>query len=194
MAIAINGSTNIITGVGVGGLPDGIVDTDMLAADAVTQPKIGTKTFTSYAILADVKSDDTDSGSFTSGAWRTRDINTEISDADDIVSLSSNQFTLQAGSYLIEVQATAYRVNRNMIKLYNVTASADIAFGSSMYANTGYNGGSTGYLSTRITIGAARTFEIRHRCQSNNTTHGFGQASDFGNNELYLIVKIFKEA
>ena len=31
MAIAINGSTNVITGVGVGGLPDGIVDADMLA-------------------------------------------------------------------------------------------------------------------------------------------------------------------
>jgi len=32
MAIAINGSTNVITGVAVGGLPDGIVDTDMLAS------------------------------------------------------------------------------------------------------------------------------------------------------------------
>jgi hypothetical protein len=40
MAITING-TGSITGVSVGGLPDGIVDTDMLAADAVTVPKIG---------------------------------------------------------------------------------------------------------------------------------------------------------
>ncbi len=35
MAIAINGSTNVITGVAVGGLPDGIVDADMLASGAV---------------------------------------------------------------------------------------------------------------------------------------------------------------
>jgi hypothetical protein len=41
MAISINGSTNVITGVGVGGLPDGIVDTDMIAAGAVTGPKKG---------------------------------------------------------------------------------------------------------------------------------------------------------
>ena len=41
MAISINGSSNIITGLAVGGLPDGIVDTDMLAANAVTTPKIG---------------------------------------------------------------------------------------------------------------------------------------------------------
>ena len=40
MPIQING-TGTITGVSVGGLPDGIVDTDMLASDAVTVPKIG---------------------------------------------------------------------------------------------------------------------------------------------------------
>tara|TARA_R100000995_G_C3436002_1_gene100862 strand:+ start:297 stop:731 length:435 start_codon:yes stop_codon:yes gene_type:complete len=38
MAIAINGS-GTVTGISVGGLPDGIVDTDMLAANAVTDPK-----------------------------------------------------------------------------------------------------------------------------------------------------------
>ena len=40
MPIGINGS-GTITGVSVGGLPDGIVDTDMLAAKATTAPKLG---------------------------------------------------------------------------------------------------------------------------------------------------------
>ena len=40
MPIAINGS-GTVTGISVGGLPDGIVDTDMIAADAVTAPKRG---------------------------------------------------------------------------------------------------------------------------------------------------------
>ena len=40
MPIAINGS-GTLTGVSVGGLPDGIVDTDMLADDAVTAAKSG---------------------------------------------------------------------------------------------------------------------------------------------------------
>ena len=39
MAIAINGSANTISGLAVGGLPDGVVDTDMLAANAVTDAK-----------------------------------------------------------------------------------------------------------------------------------------------------------
>jgi len=40
MPIAINGS-GTVTGVSVGGLPDGIVDTDMIATSAVTAPKRG---------------------------------------------------------------------------------------------------------------------------------------------------------
>tara|TARA_B100000214_G_C23799786_1_gene549811 strand:- start:327 stop:815 length:489 start_codon:yes stop_codon:yes gene_type:complete len=40
MPIVLNGSTNVISGVAVGGLPDGIVDTDMLAANAVATAKI----------------------------------------------------------------------------------------------------------------------------------------------------------
>ena len=40
MAITINGN-GTLTGVSVGGLPDGIVDTDMLAAKAATTSKIG---------------------------------------------------------------------------------------------------------------------------------------------------------
>ena len=82
MPIGINGS-GTVTGISVGGLPDGIVDADMLA----------TKTFTSYAIIADVKASNADGGTFTSGAWRTRDLNTEITDPDGIVSIYSNQFT-----------------------------------------------------------------------------------------------------
>ena len=41
MALTLNGSNNTIGGVAVGGLPDGIVDTDMLAANVVTTAKIG---------------------------------------------------------------------------------------------------------------------------------------------------------
>jgi hypothetical protein len=41
MALVFNGSSNVITGLAVGGLPDGTVDTDMLAAGAVTAPKRG---------------------------------------------------------------------------------------------------------------------------------------------------------
>ena len=41
MALVLNGSANTIGGLAVGGLPDGIVDTDMIAAGAVTGAKKG---------------------------------------------------------------------------------------------------------------------------------------------------------
>ena len=41
MPVSINGNTGVLTGIAVGGLPDGIVDTDMLAAGAVTAAKRG---------------------------------------------------------------------------------------------------------------------------------------------------------
>jgi len=39
MTITIDGSLGTITGLAVGGLPDGVVDTDTLGAAAVTAPK-----------------------------------------------------------------------------------------------------------------------------------------------------------
>jgi hypothetical protein len=40
MPITINGS-GTVTGISVGGIPDGVVDTDVLAANAVTTAKLG---------------------------------------------------------------------------------------------------------------------------------------------------------
>ena len=40
MPVSINGNTGVITGLAVGGLPDGIVDADMLATNAVSSGKI----------------------------------------------------------------------------------------------------------------------------------------------------------
>ena len=48
MPIGINGS-GTVTGISVGGLPDGIVDTDMLANNAVTPAKRGTSSILQIA-------------------------------------------------------------------------------------------------------------------------------------------------
>ena len=187
MPIAIDGD-GTITGVSVGGLPDGIVDVDMLASGATT--------FSKYAIVSDVKSAGTHAGGFTSGAWRTRDLNTEI-DPDSIVSISSNQFTLQAGTYMIDWKSPAFGVNTNQSRLYNVTDSSVTASGSPGYS---YNNDGTIYVnhfsvgSTRITLTAAKAFEIQHQCTTTRVSWGLGFAGNFGIDEIYTVVKIFKEA
>ena len=195
MAITINGS-GTIGGVSVGGLPDAIVDTDMLAADAVTSAKIGSKTFTSYAIICDEKAYNVGGGTFTSGAWRTRDLDTEIADPDSIVSISSNQFTLGAGSYLIEASATAHDVNRHIARIYNATSSSVVAIGQPNFGDTSGNGTGPSIVVARVTITGSTAFEIQHRCETTKATNGFGLSNDLASGIVnkYTIVTIFKEA
>lgn len=148
-----------------------------------------------YAIICDEKTTSTHAGGFTSGAWRTRDLNTEIADPDGIVSISSNQFTLQAGSYLIEASAPAYAVDGHRVRLYNATDSSVVQVGTSSYAReaSGDLGFSFSNVFARVTITAAKAFEIQHRCNTTRSTTGLGVASTL-DVEIYTTVKIFKEA
>jgi len=151
--------------------------------------------YASVAIIADQKTSGTGSGTFTLGAWRTRDLNTEISDTDGIVSISSNQFTLQAGTYTLGWNAPAYRVAVNKSGLYNVTDSSFTALGQSNYCYPAYviQNYSTG--ETVFTISGAKTYEIRHY-NNTSSSNGFGAGAGAGDGEIetYLIVKILKHS
>lgn len=154
--------------------------------------------FTSYAIIADKKASNADGGSVTNGAWRTRDLNTEIADPDNIVSISSNQFTLGAGSYLIEFRAPAYRVSSHQTRLYNATTSAEVEIGSTEFISTNSDAQTSSEGVARVTITGDTDFEIQHRVsQDNSNTYGLGVSSAGGQNwgtSLFTIVKIYKEA
>ena len=146
--------------------------------------------FTSYAIIADQKASNVSGGSFTQDGDRTRDLNTEITDADGIVSISNNQFTLQAGTYLIRGYASAYAVYRNLAWVYDVTGSANLpSFGTAEYGSSDQH---RSLFLCRKTISSANVFEIRHRCQTSRSTNGFGVSSNIATN-TYTFVEIFKE-
>lgn len=150
--------------------------------------------FASYAVICDQKTLGTDGGTFTAGAWRTRDLNTELIDADGIVSISSNQFTLQAGTYFVEASAPAYKVDRHMIKLYQTSGTpANVATGTSMYGSSVAAGFSLTHVFARFTISGATTYEIQHYSESTESQYGFGVGTDLST-EIYTVVKIFKES
>jgi hypothetical protein len=186
MAITIDG-TGTITGISAGGLPDASIVKADLAANAVS--------FVSYAIIADQKASGTPGGTITSGAWRTRDLNTEVADPDGIVSISGNQFTLGAGSYLIRWNAPGNDLNAHQTRLYNATDAQEIALGDCLYceqsASTVTNVSSG---AGRVTITSSKTFEIQHRSSySQGSTAALGFACGFGI-EQYTTVEIFKES
>ena len=150
--------------------------------------------FTSYAIICDQKTNGTAGGTFTSGAYRTRDLNTELTDEGGIVSISSNQFTLQAGNYLVKWSCPAYRADAHRSALYDVTNTSYIEYSMTSYANNTYNGWSSAIGSTRISITGATTYEIRHRCTGGSGSSFGAGFSSLGDSETYTIVEIYKEA
>ena len=154
--------------------------------------------FSSYALIADSKGNTTDGGTFTSGAWRTRDLNQEISDEDSIVSISSNQFTLAAGSYLIKWKCPAMKVDHHVTKLILITGSVSSfteKAGSSSYAADNAVVQNESFGVARVTLTGSGAFEIQHRCDVTKTTDGFGQpANGYASESIYTIVEIYKES
>ena len=161
-----------------------------LSWQTVTTPTVA---FDAYAIIVDQKSATTDGGTFTSGDWRTRDLNTELSDPDGIVTISSNQFTLAAGSYLIRWKAPAYRIEKHQTRLQDITNTATREYGLSSYNAGGGYAVTYSCGSARVIPSASTTYEIQHHCQSTQTTNGFGVNAGAGI-EQYTMVEIFREA
>ena len=151
--------------------------------------------FSSYALICDQKANNTNGGQppNTTG-YNKRDLNTEIADADGIVSISSNEFTLQAGTYLVKARVPGWRMNRHQAKLYNVTDSSDIQYGTSEYSKDADAPAQTNSeITARFTLSGAKALAIYHRC-ANSDGEGYGLANDFSNVQIYTVVEIYKEA
>ncbi len=147
-----------------------------------------------FAIVSDQKARGTGGGTFSSGAWRTRDLNTEVSDTAGLAAVSSNQVTLAAGTYEVYVRAPSYLVRQNQARLYNVTDSAVVAYGSSA---CGLEDATTlSFIHAVFTIAAPKVFEVQHRCAWTQGTDGFGGAmtwsSEAGDTEIYTVA-IFRK-
>ena len=150
---------------------------------------------TSVAVIVDQKTQNTPGGTFTASAWQTRDLNTEVSDPDGIVSISSNQFTLGAGTYLIYWECPAYRVGRHISRLYDVTGTAVIELGMTRYDESTAQTSGISSGSAVVSPTANNTYEIQHQSAVTKTGNGFGVESNLtGAGERYTRVTITKVA
>jgi hypothetical protein len=144
-----------------------------------------------HVILEDQKAQNTAGGTFTSGADQTRVLNTEVYDPYGLCALSSNQFTLGAGTWYARWSAPAFNVGRHQSWLYNVTDTSVV--GRATSDNVGSSSASLSSGGYVFTITASKAFEIRHRCQVTAATNGFGVEGNFGT-EIYTRVEITKVA
>ncbi len=145
-----------------------------------------------YVEIRDEKAAGTDAGTFTSGAWQTRTLNTEASDASNLASLSSNQITLAAGTYVCDIECPAGVCANHQAKLYNVTDASDVLIGTSEYTDAGNTVYTKSRVTGRFTIAASKALEVRHRCGATKATDGFGKAANFGVTEVYAVARFWR--
>ena len=197
MAIAING-TGTLTGVSVGGLPDGIVDTDMLAASAVTAAKAtgSAKGITEHDEWR-VHSDFSAATTAITSNWERVDNNSNSVKIGTGWTESSGIFTPASnGIYRIHFQTLG---QRNETQFMGVAINYSIDSGSN-YATLSFgrdsNSGSTSdtwcqaicsasldvtnYANTRIkfTVDSSGTFSYKGHTDYNSTWCSFTRLGD----------------
>lgn len=147
---------------------------------------------TNYIRIIDQKTQNTAGGTFISGAWRTRDLNTETDDTGGHASVASNQITLAAGTYRYRITVPAFLVDGHQGRLQDITNTATIRVGSSEVAGVADSVTSHSIISGRMVVTGSTVFEVQHQCQVTRATDGFGFAVNVAA-ETYTIAEFWKE-
>jgi hypothetical protein len=143
------------------------------------------------ATFNDTKSSSTNGGTFTSGAWRTRDLNTSQFNNITSASLASNQISLPAGTYYVSAGAPAFYVNEHQARFQNITDGTTAILGSNAGSGQALILQTQATLSGTFTIAGTKVFELQHRANTTKADNGFGVALSWGS-EVYGTVSITK--
>ena len=163
--------------------------------DGAAWATVGPASSNQVAVFNETQSSGTNGGTFTSGSYVKRTLNTTVVNQITSCTLTSSVISLPAGTYLVYATAPAIEVNNHQTRLRNTTDSTDIQFGS-----TEFNGATVNIAQTRseiqtvFTLTATKNIELQHQCQNTRSTYGLGESAAFGNNEIYSQITITKIA
>lgn len=135
-------------------------------------------------------SNNTNAGSATGGAWNVRPLNSLTVDTGGFCALASNQFTLDAGKYRVEIWSAANHIEFHKVRLYSITDSDDGGrIGSSQYV---FGAQDVSELYCYLDIAIATTYQVEHWAQTTQATYGLGQPVNNGTDEIFCQVWIEK--
>lgn len=146
-----------------------------------------------YVELRHTASSGTNGGTNTASAWTTLPLDTEVADTGSICTLSSNEFSLPAGTYELDGLHEFYSTGGARIRLYNVTDTAVISTGLSAYAIV-TSSSVRGHLMCRFTLGGTKTLRMEYYTVLSSSGTGLGVATGAGVDEIYGIITIRKVA
>jgi hypothetical protein len=154
------------------------------------------------AVIEDQKTQNTAAQTLSSASDQTRDLNTLAYNRNSPVSLSSNRFTLPAGTWRIAWWSPVHspdstQLGAHQSLLYNFTDSSEVARGMSgaTLSNNSSGSGQQAAMSVSVsqgsavvTIAASKAFEVRHRVQASGSG---GHPANFGT-EVYTRVEVWR--
>ena len=146
-------------------------------------------TIVKRAVICEQQASGVAGGTATSGSFQIRVLNTEI--YDDIgISIATNVFTLPAGTFYIHWAAPARGVNSHMSRLYDVTNSAVVEYGSTaLDAAAPYDNQNTSIGYAKVTPSVATGYRIEHQVYTTVASYGWGYPASYSV-EKYTIVEI----
>lgn len=142
------------------------------------------------ARVYDEKSAGTNGGTFTNGAWRTRDLN-QSEGGEGWLSLGTNEFTLQPGSYFVKISAPCYLVANNVARLRDSSDTTTYIQGQSSRSNV--DADVNALVVGRVSITSPETFIVQHQGTLTQATNGFGNGNSLGGTSIFTTVEITKE-
>ena len=143
------------------------------------------------AIFNDQQTSGTNGGTFTSGSYVKRTLNSTIVNTISSCTLTSSVISLPAGTYLVFACAPAVNVATHKLRLQNTTAASTIAIGTVAFVNTSTTA-THSIINTYFTLASTSNIELQHRCETTAATVGLGAQSGFGDVEVYAQIQIVR--
>lgn len=143
-----------------------------------------------YILLRREVGSGTNAGTFTSGSWQARLINTNVEDTQEQVlelNISTGVFKIAQGRYKVRAEAPGFDVGRHRSRLRNITAGGAI-YGTSEF--TGDNGQTVSVVKGFVDLDEDTEFILESRCQTTKANTGLGFPTGFDSNaEVFEFVE-----
>ncbi|MER8403554.1 hypothetical protein NKH16_02180 [Mesorhizobium sp. M1307] len=167
-------------------VPKGAARRTLRMNAAATAPEYGGGNGLPDAVLEDQKASGVGGGTSApgNGAWAIHALNTKVRDPYNLMALASNIFTPAADGW-VEWQVSAYAIPIN-VRLYDVTAGAEVATGIGGVGNNSPNTGTMAVGGALVIGGHAYRLEYRTTATQ---ADGLGLAFGVGSIEHYARLK-----
>jgi len=142
------------------------------------------------AIFNETQSSATSGGTFSSGSWVKRTLNTTVVNTISGASLASSVITLPAGTYEVHASAPAFDVDRHAMRIQDTTNTTTLVNSNPMFASATYDISNQCIAMGHFTLAGSADIEVQHRCQTGKAGNGLGVEGNFGENEVYTQITI----